>query len=206
MNFKNINQKYIAIYRLIWCILAWIPLLIMIILSLSQLSFLLFSTFTFQSNLLVVLWLTLNLISYKWNINLKILQPAVHGAITLYISVTFIIFAILLAPGYVPEGIYIFTNLMVHYIIPIAMIFEWILTETDAEYKWSYELYWMIYPIAYLIYSLILGGVFSIYIYPFFDVTKLGVPGLVLAIIGLTSFFLLLGSFYIFLNRKIIAK
>jgi hypothetical protein len=95
---------------------------------------------------------------------------------------------------------------MVHYIIPIAMIIEWILTETDAEYKWSYELYWMIYPIGYLIYSLILGAIFSIYIYPFFDVTILGVPGLLLAIIGLTSFFLLLGCLYIIINRKILNK
>ncbi|MFW9882005.1 MAG: Pr6Pr family membrane protein [Candidatus Thorarchaeota archaeon] len=206
LDLKKLNQKYIRTYRLIWCILAWTPLVIMIVLSLLQFSFIVFSTFTFQSNLFVASWLTLNVIYYEKKIDLKILHPAVHGAITLYISVTFLIFAILLAPFYIPTGIYIFTNLMVHYVIPIAMIFEWLITEIERKCEWIYLPYWLIYPIGYLIYSLILGGVFNIYIYPFFDMTKISIAGLIIAIIGLTLFFILLGALYIFLNRKIYKK
>ncbi len=209
LRIKNIDQKYILMYRIIWCILAWIPLIMMIYTNLSSLSpysFMLFSSFTFQSNLFVALWFTLNIILYKKDLKPKILHPSVHGAITLYISVTFVIFVILLAPLYIPTGIQIFTNLMVHYLIPIAMIIEWIVTGSNSEYKWSYEWYWMIYPIGYLIYSLFLGGFFNIYIYPFFDITKIGLLGLIIAIIGLTTFFILLGALYIFMNRTLYKK
>ena len=207
VNLNNIDQKYINIYRLIFCILEWTSLIIMIVMTFISFNGSLYSTFTFQSNLLVALWLTITLIFYKRDDKPKLLNPGVRGAITLYITVTFLVYAFILAPSSdsPPQGINLFTTLMVHYLIPIAMIIDWLITEANNQYKWTYLLYWMIYPVAYLVYSLILGA-FNIYIYGFFDVTKIGILGLLFVIIGLTFLFLLLGCLYIFINRKLLNK
>ncbi|MFX1274595.1 MAG: Pr6Pr family membrane protein [Promethearchaeota archaeon] len=203
---KNIiYQKYVNIYRLILCVLEWTALVIMFIKNILEqsLSYKTFSFFTFQSNLLVALWLTMTLLYYKKESKPKLLHYGVHGAITLYISMTFLIFAILLAPLSPPptDPVYAFTNLMHHYLIPVAFILDWLITEFINNYEWIYILYWLIYPLGYLIYALIIGWIFNDAIYPFFDVNMLGIGGLLIFIVGLTIFVILLSIFYIFINH-----
>ena len=120
-----------------------------------------------------------------------------------YITVTFIIFALFLSPYYQPTGIEGVLNILSHYIIPIAFIIEWFLTESDTEYEWSYIGYWMIYPFIYLTYVLIRGYLTGLYPYYFIDLNYISIITLVLVVIALTVFFFLLGSLYITLNRKI---
>ena len=205
------KDKYIYYFRIVLCVIGWIS----IILGLINVGINLngndavaaysnyFSYFTNQTNLMIDIWLTIAIIYANKENKPKILGSISHGAITLYITVTFLIFAIVLAPGYVPQGLAIYTNSVNHYILPIAFIGEWVITESKNKYEWLYDVYWISYPILYVIYSLIRGAVTDFYPYSFIDLTVISVIDLTVTIIVFVIFFLLLGAIYIFVNRTL---
>ncbi|MBY8980125.1 MAG: Pr6Pr family membrane protein [Candidatus Lokiarchaeota archaeon] len=161
-----------------------------------------FIAFTMQTNLFVAIWLTLAVLWHNKPETLKKITGPLKGALTLYITITFIFFAVLLSPFYQPTGFAAFSNLVLHYITPIAFIVDWILTETKLRYKWSYMLYWILYPIGYLVFVFIRGMFTGNYIYYFLDITALGILGYALFVSILLAAGLVLGSLYIGINRK----
>ena len=161
-----------------------------------------FIAFTMQTNLFVAIWLTLAVLWHNKPETLKKITGPLKGALTLYITITFIFFAVLLSPFYQPTGFAAFSNLVLHYITPIAFIVDWILTETKLRYKWSYMLYWILYPIGYLVFVFIRGMFTGNYIYYFLDITALGIFMYVVFVSILLAAGLVLGSLYIGINRK----
>ncbi len=63
-------------------------------------------------------------------------------------------------------------------------------------------LYWLIYPIGYLVFVFIRGMFTGNYIYYFLDITALGILGYALFVSILIAAGLVLGSMYIAINRK----
>lgn len=165
-----------------------------------------FSYYTTQTNLIVAVWVTIAVVYHKNDEKPFILSPSIHGAITGYISITFIIFALLLSAYYQPTGIEAFTNISMHYIIPIMFIIDWFISECDVQYQYSWLIYWLIYPFIYLAYSVIRGYITGFYPYYFIDLNHITVYDLILFTIALTIFYLLITSIYITLNRKIYSK
>jgi len=103
---------------------------------------------------------------------------------------------------YRPTGWAAFSNLVLHYITPIAFIVDWILTENKVQYKWNYLPYWIIYPLCYIIFAVIHGAITGNYLYFFLDISKLGIFGFVLFVSFLIIFGIALGSLYIAINRR----
>jgi hypothetical protein len=127
-----------------------------------------------QTNLIVSIWFTLAIVWYNKPESLEKIMGPLKGAFTLYITTTFIFFAILLQIFYRPTGWAAFNNIILHYIIPLAFIGDWVLTENKMRYKWNYLPYWTIYPICYLMFSLIHGIITDDYLYFFLDISVLG--------------------------------
>ncbi|MHA1269564.1 MAG: Pr6Pr family membrane protein [Candidatus Helarchaeota archaeon] len=212
LNKIDINSdKRVLVYRLIITVLGWTTIIIGQILNildpaatLQPWYYNLFGSYryyTMQTNLMVLSWLSLGLIFHnKPNIIQKLIGN-LKGAFTLYITVTFLVFAIILSPLYHPVGFYAFSNIVLHYIIPISFILDWIITE-KSNYKWKFLLYWIIYPICYLVFDLIYGFATGDYIYPFLDINKLGIPVFLISISILVILYISLGIMYIGINRK----
>jgi len=161
-----------------------------------------FKYYTMQTNLMVSVWLILAIVWHNKPESLKKITGPLKGAFTLFITTTFIFFAILLAPFYQPTGFAAFTNIVLHYFTPIAFIVDWILTETKTKYKWNYLLYWTIYPLCYLLFAFIHGNFTGDYIYPFLNINLLGIPGYIISVSALVVVGIGLGSMYIAINRK----
>jgi hypothetical protein len=161
-----------------------------------------FKYFTIQTNLMVSVWFILAIVWHNKPESLKKITGPLKGAFTLYITTTFIFFAILLQIFYRPTGFAAFSNIILHYVTPIAFIVDWVLTETKLKYKWNYLPYWTIYPLCYLLFSFIHGSLTGDYIYPFLNINQLGILGYSLSIFLLVSSGLGLGSMYIAINRK----
>jgi len=204
------KDKYIYYFRIVLCVVGWISIILGlvnrginltggedVVLAFSNH----FSYFTIQSNLIVLIWLTISIIYNNKENKPRILGSIPRGAVTVYITVTFLIFAIILSPGYVPQGLALYTNIVSHYILPVAFIIDWIFTETENKYEWRYAVFWLIYPILYLIYTLVRGAITNFYPYFFLDLNVLSVIELVAYVIGLILLFLILGGIYIFANR-----
>ena len=203
----NISNKIILVYRICLLVLTLSTLIAGWSISAVESGLPLiwlngFKYYTTQTNILVCAWLILAIV---WNNKpeaLKRIQGPLKGAFTLFITTTFVFFAILLQALYHPTGFAAFTNIVLHYLTPIAFIIDWILTETEIRYKWKFLPYWTIYPICYLIFSFIHGSFTGDYIYPFLNINQRGIVGYIIILSFLLGVGLILGSLYIAINRK----
>lgn len=137
-----------------------------------------FSFFTIQSNILVVLLLLLigfcNLKGVTGNI------AFLRGAATLYIAMTGVIYFLLLSGN--EEALQTTTpwvNIVLHYLMPILLVADWVFLPAKHPVSFRRALLWLIYPIAYLIYSFIRGGITGWYPYPFLNPITTGWPNVV---------------------------
>ena len=203
----TIPSNFILIYRILFAGLSWFTFVASAVNFALNYGLILewfnsFKAFTMQTNLFIAIWFTLAILWYNKPETLEKISGCLKGAFTLYITITFIFFAVLLAPFYQPTGWAAFSNLVLHYITPIAFIVDWILTETKLRYKWTYLPYWIIYPIGYLVFAFIHGTITGNYIYYFLDITALGILGYALFVSILIAAGLVLGCLYIAINRK----
>lgn len=202
----TLSDKSILIYRIIFAGLSWFIILSGAFTSGSIFNWLnSFKSFTMQTNVMVTIWFTLAIIWHKKPENIKKMKGILKGAFTLYITITFIFFAVLLSGLYKPTEFFpAFRNLVVHYITPIAFIIDWVLTEDKGSYQWSYLPYWIIYPIGYLVFAFIHGTWIEPgnYLYYFLDATKLGYLMYGLVISALIGVGLVIGCLYIWINKR----
>ncbi len=196
-----VNVWIVRIIRLSILVVGWSAILVFLVLSEFDPD--IFSPYTVQSNVIVLSWLFVALIFQERNKGHWFFSGVIRGGITLYITITFLIFAILLTPYYHPTGIEGFANIIVHYLVPIAFIVDWILTEMYHEYPWKYIIFWLAYPIFYLIFTLIRATFTGNYIYPFLDLNSMGIGIFIMWIFILAAVFLLLGALLVFINKKI---
>lgn len=151
-----------------------------------------FSFFTIQSNILVALLLLLigfcNLKGITGNI------AFLRGAATLYIAMTGVIYFLLLSGNNEALQTTIpWVNIVLHYLMPIAVVADWIFFPAQHNVPFKRAVLWLIYPFIYMVYSFIRGAITGWYPYPFLNPTTTGWPtvaaiSLIIAIatIGLT--------------------
>ncbi|ASF06214.1 hypothetical protein NBRGN_054_00060 [Nocardia brasiliensis NBRC 14402] len=167
--------------------LAWIPLR-----DLHEDTFSIgnyFSFFTIQSNVLGVLVLLIGGLvdpqSHRWQV--------VRGATTLYLLITGVIYAVLLANIDVMLTDRWINDVM-HRVMPIVLVADWVLVPARARVGLSPRLIvlWLVYPLIYGAYTLIRGPFVDWYPYPFIDPRGQGYISLTIGLIVLTGVFTLL--------------
>ena len=58
--------------------------------------------------------------------------------------------------------------------MPVLYVLYWLLFVPKSRLPWNSVLFWLIYPLAYLSYTLIHGALSGWYPYPFVDVSVVG--------------------------------
>lgn len=98
-----------------------------------------------------------------------------RGAATLYMVMTGIIFMLLLAGLEQRLQVTIpWVNIVLHYIAPVWMLADWLLLPPREALRLRQAAWWLVFPLAYLAYSLIRGVLVGWYPYPFLDVAEVG--------------------------------
>lgn len=128
-----------------------------------------FSFFTIQSNIIgaVVLLLGATFL-FEWVREPTLNWSLVRGAAAIYLTLTGVVYNTLLTDVDVQTSD-AWVNDMVHKIIPIVMLFDFILVPLAHRVTFRQALVWCAYPLAYLAYSLIRGPIADWYPYPFLD-------------------------------------
>lgn len=127
-----------------------------------------FSYFTIQANILVAVVFAVAAV-------IQLRQPAeprwldrLRGAATVYISITGVVYALLLSNIDVNTPLP-WANVVLHYVVPIVTVVDWLLDLPERTIPFRSALVWLAYPLAYLVYSLIRGPIADWYPYPFLD-------------------------------------
>ena len=135
-----------------------------------------FSFFTIQSNILAATMLVLTALIRRDERSR--LFDAMRGAATFYITITFVVFALLLSGLQEDLDTHIaFTNFVVHYLIPVALLVDWFIDPPRHRLGLKIASAWLVYPLAWFAYTLVRGSSTDWYPYPFVDVTRHGYGG-----------------------------
>ena len=138
-----------------------------------------FSFFTIQSNIMAAAMLALAALVRRDERSQRF--DALRGAVTFYIAITGVVFALLLSGLQEQLDTHnAFANFVVHYLIPAVLVLDWIIDPPRHRLGLRTALLWLIYPLAWFAYTLIRGSVVGWYPYPFVDVSRHGYGGVLL--------------------------
>lgn len=142
-----------------------------------------FSYFTVQTNILAALVLTA--FAIKTGPEEWLVHPFVRSAVATYIVMVGIIYNTVLRPLEPLQNVMSFTNIVMHYVMPVAYLLFWLTCVRKAGLRWYDPLLWLIYPLFYLGFVLARGKISGFYPYPFIDAKTLGYAGVTANTAGL---------------------
>lgn len=142
-----------------------------------------FSFFTIESNIIAVVALLVAGF-FAWQGGLPRWVQYLRGAATIYMTVTGVTYSLLLRNVQVDTAVP-WVNLVLHYIIPIVMIIDWLVDLPPFRIRVRSAMVWLVYPILYLAYSLIRGPIVDWYPYPFLDPRPEGYGPVIVTSIGI---------------------
>lgn len=100
-------------------------------------------------------------------------DDVIRLAAVLYMAVTGIVYSTLLTGTDV--GLLIpWVNILMHYIMPIVVVADWLYQPQKAKLGINDAKWWLLFPVSYLLYSLIRGSIVNWYPYPFLNPDKVG--------------------------------
>ncbi len=91
-----------------------------------------------------------------------------RGAAALYLVITGIVYGIALAHYDTPEVIP-WVNIVVHRVTPAVFAADWLIDPPRRVPRFPRALVWLVFPVLYLLYTLVRGPVVGWYPYPFLD-------------------------------------
>ena len=133
-----------------------------------------FSFFTIESNMLAVaLLLSIGIYGLLGKQEGK--QIAfLRGAVTLYMTMTGVIYVLLLVNT--PQMTIPWINTVWHYGMPIVILTDWLIFPPKQRISFTQALLWLMFPLAYMMYSIIRGTLTQWYPYSFIDPIVNGWP------------------------------
>jgi hypothetical protein len=133
-----------------------------------------FGYFTIDTNILVAVSFTLIVLNSNSRLSKFFTKASTVTAITAYIIIVGITYNVFLRSEWNPEGLQKLVDELLHSVIPIVYVIFWVAFVPAEKLKWKFAFLWLIYPIIYMIYAIILGAITKHYPYPFVDVNDLG--------------------------------
>jgi hypothetical protein len=127
-----------------------------------------FSFFTIQSNILAAV--TLVGLEFRHDTTPYRLAAAIRPGVVLYMSMTGIVYAVLLAPVAADVGLTAkWVDMIVHVVAPIAMVADWFLAPPHRAPVRADIARWLAFPVVWLLYTFVRGPIVDWYPYPFVD-------------------------------------
>ena len=160
-----------------------------------------FSYFTIQSNVLVGI-----------ATGMLALNPGRDGALwrvarvasMFGITVTIVIYHVVRSPLAAFDGLAAVSNVALHCVVPILAIIGWLAFGPRDRIGCKTLLLSAIWPVAYLLYTLIHGAITGFYPYPFVNVDRLGLGAVLLNSAGVTLLLVAVGGLYWMLDRLLL--
>ena len=175
------QQRSARTIALISALVAWFAILAQLYLIIANRETSVFNTlcrflgyFTIDTNIIVALCFTAIAKRKDSLAGNFFSKPTTITAITVYISIVGIVYNVVLRSTWNPQGLQKIVDELLHSVIPVLFIFYWLIFVPIENLKWKNAILWLIYPVLYMIYALILGAVTKWYPYPFVDVNELG--------------------------------
>lgn len=161
-----------------------------------------FTYFTILVNTMLVILLISAVVAPNGRLAGWFRKSSNSAGVALYILVVGIIFYALLYDSSKPFGLDQVATHILHGYVPSVYFLMWLFDfrQSDLFYKDTYK--WLLFPLFYFVYVLIRGAVIGTYPYFFVNAEKYGYSKVGLYGVGILFFFLLLGSFLVWIDNS----
>ncbi|RYE16627.1 MAG: hypothetical protein EOP51_25450 [Sphingobacteriales bacterium] len=160
------------------------------------------SFFTIQTNLLIAIALSAILLVPRSRWGRFFGQTSVLTAIAVYILIVGLVYAVVLKGIWQLQGLFKLADVLLHEVSPVIFLLYWLFFVPKEKLRWSLLFPWAIFPLLYLVYSLLRGAVTGGYPYPFINVAKLGYGQVMINSGGVLVVFLVFGALLIGVSRS----
>jgi len=165
-----------------------------------------FSYFTILTNSLVAICAFYLLLPTTSAVKQFFEKNATLTAITVYILIVGLVFNTLLRPTAELNGPHLLLSEIFHTAVPLLFLFFWIRYVPKHHLSYKSLPKWMIYPLIYVIYTLLHGIYSQFYPYPFIDASKLGFSTALTNGIFVLLAFVILAALLISVGKLIVKK
>lgn len=147
-----------------------------------------FSYFTILTNIIAATAMTASLLAPGSFLD----RPSVRTAIATYIIIVGVVYHLILRDLWDPQGWQLVADVSLHYVTPVLFALDWLLFVPKRGVRWSTAVWALVYPLAYMGWTLWHGSWSGFYPYPFVDVSQIGLAKALQNAGGMTVAFLVL--------------
>lgn len=115
------------------------------------------------------------------------------AGLVVWAAMTGIVYHALLAATHHPKGIDVFTNILQHTLVPLGVVFCWVLWAPKSGLSLRNPLIWILFPMGYAVYALLRGLMDGKFPYFFLNPSTVGWAGVVMWICILGAVFFVAG-------------
>lgn len=198
------------IWRAVFALLGWAILALQYGLMLAtpdrgvfELTLNFFSYFTILTNVLVALAMTLPVVAASSPVGRWAASSGVRASVTMYAVVVGLVYHFLLHATWNPQGWLFVVNLGLHYLMPTAMLLDWLMFTPKGQLRWTDPVKWLAFPLIYGGWTVIHGLAADWWPYWFIDVSERGWLKAGGAFAGLLVFFGLVGLIVVAIDRRL---
>jgi hypothetical protein len=128
------------------------------------------------------------------------------------ITVTGVIYAVVLAPTYSPTGWALVADTLLHYVAPVLAVAGYVLFGPRPRFDRTVLRRSAVVPLVWGVYTFLRSPFITVvedgrardwYPYPFIDVGEIGYPQAILNVLGVTVLLVLIGQVFVHLDRKL---
>ncbi|HWQ85671.1 Pr6Pr family membrane protein [Brevundimonas sp.] len=171
--------------------------------STTELTLNFFSFFTILTNVLVAVALTLPVVGNGTRMGRWAASEGVRASVTMYAVVVGLVYHFLLHATWDPQGWSLVANILLHYVMPAAILLDWLLFTPKGRLRWIDAPKWLVFPLVYGGWTLVHGYAAGWWPYWFLNIGELGLARAALYFLGLLVFFLIVGLLVVAIDRTL---
>jgi hypothetical protein len=149
-----------------------------------------FCFFTILTNCLAALAMALPVIAPGSSPGRFFDQPSVRTAIASYIVIVAAVYHLILRQYWDPKGWAQVADVLLHYVTPAMFVLDWLVFVPKGQVPWRTVVTSLVFPLIYVVWTLVHGAQTNWYPYPFVDVANLGFEKVLMNVAGLLGVFL----------------
>lgn len=151
------------------------------------------SYFTIETNILIALAMTLPAVAGRSRLGQFAALNSTRAGVTFFAVIVGVVYHVLLAGTWQPTGLQWWVDQGLHTLMPLLMLFDWLVLTPRTGLSWTAPRRWLIFPAVFTVWTLVHGAMTQWYPYWFMDVDTLGWARTGLCLLGLFAFFLIAG-------------
>lgn len=199
------------IWRAVFALVGWLAIALQYWLTITgnpgmgagELTLNFFSYFTVLTNVLAALALTAPVLFPNTAFGRWSLTEGVRSAVAMYIAVVGVTYHFLLSHVWDPQGWLFVSNGLLHYVMPIAFVLDWLFFTPKGRLRWIDPVKWLSFPLIYIVWTLIHGYAGNWWPYWFVNVPELGLAKAGFWFAAMLALFLVTGLVIVAIDRAL---